>query len=70
MKVRQAFFDVETNMAVYGTDKAVLLYGSETWQLTKGLKQKLFINKSLRNVLRIWWPRQICIKELWRQAGH
>lgn len=64
---------VKTNMAVYGTDnddklrvfgsnlKAVLLNGSETWQLTKGLKQKLqvFINKSLRNILCIWWPRPI-----------
>ena len=46
-----------------------LLYGSETWRLTKGLEQKLqgFINKSLR--LRIWWPRKISNKELWRQTG-
>ena len=51
--------------------KAVLLYGSETWRLTKKLEQKLqvFINKSLRNSLRIWWPRKISNKELWRQTG-
>ena len=48
----------------------VLLYGSETWRLTKGLEQKLqvFINKSLRNILRIWWPRKISNKKLWIQA--
>ena len=51
--------------------KAVLLYGSETWRLTKGLEQKLqvFINKSLRNILRIWWPRKISNKDLWSQTG-
>ena len=59
-------------LRVFGSNlKAVLLYGSETWRLTKGLEQKLqvFINKSLRNILRIWWPRKISNKELWRQAG-
>ena len=51
--------------------KQVLLYGSETWRLTKGLEQKLqvLINKSLRNILWIWWPRKISNKELWRQRG-
>ena len=41
--------------------KAVLLYGAETWKLTKGVKEKLevFINKSLRYILQIWWPRRI-----------
>ena len=40
-------------------------------KLTKGLQQKLqvFINKSLRNILRIWWPRKISNKKLWRQTG-
>ena len=47
------------------------MYGSEIWRLTKGLEQKLqvLINKSLRNILRIWWPRKISNKELWRQIG-
>ena len=51
--------------------KAVLLYGSETWKLTKGVKQKLqvFINKRLRNILRIWWPRRIRYEELLTQTG-
>ena len=47
------------------------MYGSEIWRLTKGLEQKLqvLINRSLRNILRIWWPRKISNKELWRQRG-
>ena len=34
------------------------------------MKQKLqvFVNKSRRNILRIWWPRQIRNEELWGQA--
>ena len=41
------------------------------WRLTKELKQKLqvFINKCLRSILRIWWPRRIRNDELWRQTG-
>lgn len=51
--------------------KAVLLHRAETWSLTKGLKQKLqvSINRCLRSILVVWWPRRIRIKELWRQAG-
>jgi len=62
----------KTKLRVFGSNvKAVLLYGSEIWRLTRGLKQKLqvFINKSLRNILRIWWPRRIRSEELWSQAG-
>ena len=46
-----------TKLSVFGsTVKAVLLYGAETWRLTKQRKQKLqvFINKCLRSILRIW----------------
>ena len=51
--------------------KPVLLNGSETWRLTKGLEEKLqvFINKSLRSILCIRWLRTISNKELWRQTG-
>ena len=81
-KVRNAFpmlrpiwqsraLTTKTKLRVFGSNvKAVLLYGSETWRLTKGLEQKLqvSINKSLRNILRIWWPRKISNKEIWRQT--
>ena len=69
---RSTALTTKTKLRVFGSNvKAVLLYGSETWRLTKGLEQKLqvFINKSLRNILRIWWPIKISNKELWRQTG-
>ena len=61
-----------TKLRVFGSNvKAVLFYGSETWSMTKELKRKLqvFINKSLRSFLRIFWPRRICNdhEELWKQ---
>ena len=82
-KARQAFamlrpiwrspaLTTKTKLRVFGSNvKAVLLYGSETWRLTKEMEQKLqvFINKSLRNILRVSWPRKISNKELWRQTG-
>ena len=69
---RSTALTTKTKLRVFGSNvKAVLLYGSETWRLTKGLEQKLqvFINKILKNIFRIWWPRKISIKELWRQTG-
>ena len=71
-KARQAFamlrpiwrstaLTAKNKLRILGSNvKAVLLYGSETWRLTKRLEQKLqvFINKNLRNILRIWWPKK------------
>ena len=54
---RSTALTTRTKLRVFGSDvKAVLLYGAETWILTKELKQKLqvFINKCLRSILRIW----------------
>ena len=81
-KARQAFamlrpiwrstaLTTRTKLRVFGSNvKAVLLYGAETWRLTKELKQKLqvFINKCLRSILRIWWPIRIRNEEPWRQT--
>ncbi|KAJ4446355.1 hypothetical protein ANN_13051 [Periplaneta americana] len=41
--------------------KSVLLYGSETWKVTKYLTHKLqtFLNRCLRNILGAWWPNVI-----------
>ncbi|KAG7301472.1 hypothetical protein JYU34_014438 [Plutella xylostella] len=48
--------------------KSVLLYGCETWFVRKDLSSKVqvFINKCLRRILRIYWPRTISNAELWR----
>ena len=64
---RPTALTTKTKLRIFGSNvKAVLLYGSETWRLTKRLEQKLqvFINKNLWNILRIWWPRKISNKEL------
>jgi len=41
--------------------KSVILYGCETWLVTKDIQHKLqtFVNRSLRYILRIWWPKII-----------
>jgi hypothetical protein len=46
---------------------SVLLYGCETWKITQDIINKLqtFVNRCLRNILRIWWPKTITNKELW-----
>ena len=50
--------------------KSVLLYGSETWRMTKRTLQKLqtFINNCLRRIFRIRWPDKIKNEELWRKG--
>ena len=48
--------------------KCVLLCRCETWLVTKGIQRKLqtFLNRCLRCILRIWWPKIICNKDLWK----
>ena len=48
--------------------KSVLLYGCETWLVTKGIQRKIqtFVNRRLRYILRIWWPNIISNKDLWK----
>jgi hypothetical protein len=47
---------------------SVLLYRCETWKTTKEIVNKLqtFVNRCLRNILRIWWPKTISNTELWK----
>ncbi len=51
--------------------KSILLYGCETWFVTNKTTQKLqaFVNRCLRNILGIWWPRIISNQELWEKTG-
>ncbi|KDR12593.1 uncharacterized protein LOC110836089 [Zootermopsis nevadensis] len=44
--------------------KSVLLYGSETWKVTKTITSKLqaFVNRCLRRILNIHWPEVIPTK--------
>lgn len=51
--------------------KSVLLYGSETWLVNKKEMYKLqvFVNKCLRIICRIHWPRRIRNEDLWEATG-
>ena len=48
--------------------KTVLLYGCETWLVTRGIQRKLqtSVSRCLRFILRIWWPKIISNKDLWK----
>ena len=49
---------------------SVLLYGAESWKVTKSVCQKLevFQNKCLRRILGIYWPNKISNYELRRKT--
>jgi hypothetical protein len=51
--------------------KSVLLCGFETWHVTSEMRRKIqtFVNRCLRYILRIWWPRTISNKDLWKATG-
>ena len=48
--------------------KSVLLYGCESWLVTEDLRSRLqtFVNKCLRFILQIFWPRVISNEDLWQ----
>ena len=47
---------------------SVLLYGCETWKVTNKIvgKIQVFVNRSLRQILKIFWPKTISNEDLWR----
>ncbi|KAL6491468.1 hypothetical protein MHYP_G00018130 [Metynnis hypsauchen] len=61
-----------SKIRIFNTNvKAFLLYGSETWQVTNTISNKLhiFINKCLRHILNIRWPEKISNTELWTRTS-
>ena len=62
----------KTKLRIFNSNViSVLLYGSETWCLTKVNKNRLqtFINKCLRYILGIWYPETISNQELLERTG-
>lgn len=60
-----------TKLKIFNSNvKSVLLYGSETWRMTKRTLHKIqtFINGCLRRIFKIWWPDRIRNEELWERA--
>ena len=61
-----------TKLRIFNSNvKSVLLYGSETWRMTKMTQRKIqvFINTCLRRIFRIRWPEKVSNEELWQRAG-
>lgn len=50
---------------------SVLLYGSETWKMTKKDEHMVdtFLHKSLRRILKIYWPQRVSNEEVRERAG-
>jgi hypothetical protein len=51
--------------------KNVLFYGCQTWMVTEVINRKLpaYVNRCLRRILKIWWPRKISNIDLWRKTN-
>ena len=49
---------------------SALLYGSEAWRLTKSIiaKPEAFINRRIRHILGVWWPKTISNEDLWKRT--
>ena len=67
-----AFYSTRTKLKLYHSCVlTTLLYGSECWRLTEKDLSKLstFHTKSLRRILRIFWPNVISNKDLFERCG-
>ena len=60
-----------TKLRIFNSNvKPVLLYGSETWRMTKKTCSRIqsFINSCLRKILKIHWPEKITNIDLWQRS--
>jgi hypothetical protein len=66
---RANYLSIKTKLRIFNACvKSVLLYRCETWFVTRSIERKLqsFINRCLRSILRIWWPKIISNEDLWK----
>ena len=58
---------VRTKLRIFNTNvKSVLMYGAETWRITKKISAKIqaLTNRCLRNILGVRWPNTISNEDL------
>ena len=70
-QVLNIIISTRTKLRIFPSNvKSVLLYGSETWKVSKTTTSKLqtFVNHCLRKIFNIYWPEVISDEELWRRA--
>jgi len=68
---RSTAYSNNTKIRIFNTNvKSVLLYGCETWKLTKTTIHQLqvLVNRYIRRIFKIFWPVQISNQELWARA--
>ena len=61
----------KTKLRIFKTNViGFLLYGSESWKVTKNISQKLdtFQTRCLRRILKIFWPNKITNEELYERT--
>jgi len=69
---RTGEFHRETKMRIFKSNIiAVLLYGCETWRMTKADEKRLdiFLHKCLRRILKVHWSMRVPNDEIRRRAG-
>ena len=69
---RTGEFRRETKLRIFKSNIiAVLLYGCETWRMTKTDEKRLdtFLHKCLRKILTVHWPMRVSNDEIRRRAG-
>ena len=69
---RSSIYSIQTKLKMYTSCVlSTLLYGSECWRMTEHdlMKLSTFHTKSLRRILRIFWPHTISNKGLLEQCG-
>ena len=58
---------LRTKLRIFNTNvKSVLVYGAETWRVTKNISAKVqaFTNRCLRDILGVRWPNTISNEDL------
>ena len=65
-------YSMQTKTRIFNSNiLTVLLYGSETWRMTKRDEDELdsFQHKCLRKILKIYWPMKVANEEVRKRTG-
>ena len=68
---KSSAISITTKIRIFNSNvKAVLLYGAETWRVSKASTAKIqtFMNRCLRQILKLRWQDKVPNIELWRKA--
>jgi hypothetical protein len=69
---RSKQYSTNTKLRLYKSNVlSVLLYGAETWKMTKSISHSLevFQNRCLRRIFNIYWPNKISNEDLLKKAN-